>query len=100
MMTANEIEIATANTIILDYGKENFLKIDVFIWQLETKKYNRIRPNTPISEFSPEIIAELVHRLFMVKAVKDFSVHYEYPNDNTKGMPKKTAYLYLKELEE
>lgn len=99
-MKANEIEIATANVIILDYGEGNYPEIDVFIWQPSKMKYKRIRPDKLISEFSPEIISEVICRLFMVKAVKDYNIQYEYPSDNAKGMPKRTAYLYLKELEE
>lgn len=98
-MKANEIEIATANVIILDYGEGNYPEIDVFIWQPSKMKYKRIRPDKLISEFSPEIISEVIHRLFIVDAVKDYSIQYEYPNDNTNGMPTKTvAYLYLKEM--
>lgn len=101
-MKANEIEIATANVIILDYGEGNYPEIDTFVWQPSRMKYERIRPYKPVSEFSPEIISELIHRLFMVHAVKDYSIQYKEQVDHKgRNLPSKTvAYLYLKELEE
>lgn len=99
-MKANEIEISTANVILIDYGEGNYPEFDTFVWQPSKMKYERIRPYEPVSEFSPDIIGTLIHRLFAVGAVKDFNIQYEYPSDNIKGIPKHTAYLYLKELEE
>ena len=104
-MKANEIEIATADVIVLDYSRiyklieGNYPEFDAFIWQPSIIKYKRLRPDEPISEFSADIVSELIHQLFMVKAVKDYNICYEYPSDNMKGMPKRTAYLYLKEME-
>ena len=97
-MKADEIEIATAKVIILDYGEGNFPEIDTFIWQPARMKYKRIRPDKLISEFSPDIICELIHRLFMVEAVKDYSIQYEISDRRDRSLIH-TAYLYLKEEE-
>lgn len=99
-MNANEIEISTANVILIDYGRGNYPEFDTFVWQPSIMKYERIRPYEPVSEFFSDIIGMLIQRLFALEAVKDFSIQYEYPNDEMKGMPKHTAYLYLKEIKD
>lgn len=57
-MNADEIKISTANVIVLDYGEDNYPEFDTFVWQPLKRKYKRIRPYKPVSEFSPEIVSE------------------------------------------
>lgn len=101
-MTANEIEIATANTIVINYGTENFPETDLYIWQPSLMKYRRIKMGQPTLDLSQQIIAEIVCRLFKQKLVEDYSIQYEEQVDQQgRNLSTKTvAYLYLKELEE
>lgn len=54
-MTANEIEIATANTIVVNYGTENFPETDLYIWQPSLMKYRRIKMGQLVEIINGEI---------------------------------------------
>lgn len=99
-MTANEIEIATADEIIINHGSEDFPETDLYIRQSSLMKYRRIKMGQPTVDLSQQIIAEIVCRLFKQKLVEDYSIQYEEQVDHQwQNLPtKKVAYLYLKEV--
>jgi len=100
-MTANEIEIATANEIIINHGSEDFPETDLYIWQPSSMKYKVLIMGRPTIEVPPYVMSELIHRLFKQKLVEDYSIQYEEQSDHQgRNLPtKKVAYLYLKEVE-
>lgn len=101
-MKANEIEIATADTIVINHGTEDFPETDLCFWQPSTMKYKLLRMNNSIDEIPQYAMAVLVHKLFKQNLVEDYSIQYEEQTDHKgRNLPsKKVAYLYLKELEE
>lgn len=100
-MTANEIEIATADEIIINHGSKDFPETDLYIWQSSTMKYKLLSMSHPIDEIPQYVMAELVRRLFKQNLVEDYSIQYEEQIDHKgRNLPTKTvAYLYLKEVE-
>lgn len=100
-MTANEMEIATADEIVINYGSEDFPETDLYIWQPLVKKYKLLSMRTSIDEVSQYVMSMLIHRLFEHQLVEDYSIQYEEQvNHKGRNVPPKTvAYLYLKELE-
>lgn len=101
-MTVNEMEIATADKIIVNHGTEYFPETDLYIWQPSTMKYKLLSMSKPIDEIPQYIMSEIIHRLFEQKLVEDYSIQYEEQVDHKgRNLPSKTvAYLYLKEHEE
>lgn len=99
-MKANEIEIATADKIIINHGSRDFPETDLYIRQSSSMKYKLLSMSKSIDEIPPYVMAELVRRLFKQNLVKDYSIQYEEQIDHKgRRLPVKTvAYLYLKEM--
>ena len=99
-MTANEIEIATANKIIINHGSKDFPETDLYIWQPSAIKYKALIMGKPTMEIQQYLMSELVRRLFKQKLVADYNIQYEEQFDHLgRNLPTKTvAYLYLKEV--
>lgn len=97
-MKANEIEIATADEIIINYGSEDFHETDLYVWQSASMKYKLLGMNKLLDEVPRYAMAELVRRLFKQDLVADYGIQYEELFDRRgRNVPSKTvAYLYLK----
>lgn len=102
-MKANEIEIATADKIIINHGTRDFPETDLYIRQYirqsSSMKYKLLSTSKLIDEIPPYVMTELVRRLFKQNLVEDYSIQYEEQFDHKgRNLPsKKVAYLYLKE---
>lgn len=98
-MTANEMEIATADKIIINHGTEYFPETDIYIRQPSTMRYKLLSMSHPIDEVPQYAMTELIRRLFEQNLVDDYTIQYEERLDHKgRNLPSETvAYLYLKE---
>lgn len=101
-MSSDEIRIATADEIIINYGTEDFPETDLYIRQSSTMKYKLLSMSMPIDEIPQYMMSEFVYKLFEQRLVKDYNIQYKEQFDhNGRNLPTKTvAYLYLKESRE
>lgn len=100
-MKANEIEIATADKIIINHGSKDFPETDLYIWQSSSMKYKLLSVGKPIDEIPQYAMSILICRLFEQNLVEDYNIQYEEQFDHQgRNLPsKKVTYLYLKEVE-
>lgn len=101
-MATNEMEISTADKIIINHGTEDFPETDIYIRQSSTMKYKLLSMSKPIDELPQYAMTELISRLFEQNLVDDYNVQYEERLDHKgRNLPSEViAYLYLKEEEE